>query len=128
MLISMVTLYLFQSLQIFMLLLYLSSPLVIYLLITYHTVYFLYICNCYSVKCVLCPQIEINKANLVKKKKTIIVLRSYGHLIKVSTPTMKSLAGRDQDELQFNMTLIIFDNENIYICTGFILIRQTTED
>ncbi len=28
---------------------------------------------------------------------------------------MKSLAGRDQDELQFNMTLIIFDNDNIYI-------------
>ncbi len=28
---------------------------------------------------------------------------------------MKSLAGRDQDELQFDMTLIVFDNDNIYI-------------
>ncbi len=43
------------------------------------------------------------------------MFRSYGHLIKVSTPTMKSLAGRDQDELQFDMTLIVFDNDNIYI-------------
>ncbi len=28
---------------------------------------------------------------------------------------MKSFAGRDQDELQFDMTLIVFDNDNIYI-------------